>query len=776
MKALNTIARITAVAVALGLAAQDPTPTTITYQGLLTAGSRPANGVYDLDLHVFDAASGGNDVGSVLAGGTTVSNGVVTVRLDFKDDNPDRPLFAAGARWMEVRMRPTALPNAPFSVLLPRQPVTSAPKAVFAYNAARADIAGQAGQAEHALAADTLLGGVSDKQLPANIPRLENTQTFSGINSFSGFLLAPNPGNQLFGTFTGNGVGLNSLNASALASGTVADTRLSANVALLGANQSFSGFNLFKSQVGIGTPPSEGSLAVAGAVHLSDSELYLRPGTDHRSGLAWYGATKPFGGISPDGPVLFGATGGALGTAAQGQKPVLVWNAAGHVGINTAGPVTALQVEDFDATLRLKNWNDTVGGFVGDSFSALQLGLYNPTSTGFGAVPANAARTFFALSADGRVGSTVNGFIGNPVYRNLLDDGNGQVAVNSVVRTADTGSSLEFQVAPTNSAFGAALRIFPALGAAGSSPNIVAGASGNTIASGVYGSSILGGGAPNGFNTIGANAASIAGGFNNTVEGGSDGGFVGGGTRNRIVTGSLYAAVAGGFGNIADKGGLFGILPGGVGNVAAGSAAFAAGYNARAVHDGTFVWADNYAQSKTVPHPVFASTTPNEFAIRATGGFRFVDGYFFNVDLNTYMPIGLALAPNSGTWTQLSDRNAKKNFSDVRPREVLEKVARLPVQEWQYKSETGSVRHIGPMAQDFWEAFHVGQGETTIDAVDPDGVALAAIQGLNQKVEEQAAEIRELKALVGRLARQVDSMARREAAALPGTGAAGGQP
>ena len=87
-----------------------------------------------------------------------------------------------------------------------------------------------------------------------------------------------------------------------------------------------------------------------------------------------------------------------------------------------------------------------------------------------------------------------------------------------------------------------------------------------------------------------------------------------------------------------------------------------------------------------------------------------------------------------------SDRNAKEAFLPVNAREVLEKVAALPISEWQYKTQS-DVRHIGPMAQDFRAAFAVGIDEKHITSVDADGVALAAIQGLNEILEERDAEI-----------------------------------
>jgi hypothetical protein len=81
-----------------------------------------------------------------------------------------------------------------------------------------------------------------------------------------------------------------------------------------------------------------------------------------------------------------------------------------------------------------------------------------------------------------------------------------------------------------------------------------------------------------------------------------------------------------------------------------------------------------------------------------------------------------------------SDRDLKENVEPVSPEEVLEKVAALPIARWNFKGENGT-SHMGPMAQDFHAAFGLGSDDKHIATVDADGVALAAIQGLNQKVE-----------------------------------------
>jgi hypothetical protein len=66
------------------------------------------------------------------------------------------------------------------------------------------------------------------------------------------------------------------------------------------------------------------------------------------------------------------------------------------------------------------------------------------------------------------------------------------------------------------------------------------------------------------------------------------------------------------------------------------------------------------------------------------------------------------------------------------------------------------------MAQDFYAAFNVGEDEKHITTVDADGVALAAIQGLNQKLEQKNAEVAELKRELEKLKHVVDKLVRAE--------------
>jgi hypothetical protein len=108
-----------------------------------------------------------------------------------------------------------------------------------------------------------------------------------------------------------------------------------------------------------------------------------------------------------------------------------------------------------------------------------------------------------------------------------------------------------------------------------------------------------------------------------------------------------------------------------------------------------------------------------------------------------------------------SDRNAKENFAAIDPQKVLAKVASMPVSEWNYKSDR-TMQHIGPMAQDFQAAFGLnGQDDKHISVVDEGGVTLAAIQGLNQKVDELRKELDQRDAENGELQRQNDALSER---------------
>ena len=92
-----------------------------------------------------------------------------------------------------------------------------------------------------------------------------------------------------------------------------------------------------------------------------------------------------------------------------------------------------------------------------------------------------------------------------------------------------------------------------------------------------------------------------------------------------------------------------------------------------------------------------------------------------------------------------SDRAQKEAIEAVDTDDVLSRVASLPIHEWSYRQEGPAVRHMGPMAQDFHAAFGLGTDDRHIHQVDGSGVALAAIQALNRRVEQLEQQNRSLR-------------------------------
>ena len=277
--------------------------------------------------------------------------------------------------------------------------------------------------------------------------------------------------------------------------------------------------------------------------------------------------------------------------------------------------------------------------------------------------------------------------------------------------------------------------------------NLSAVAENNNIHSGVA-SPTIGGGSNNIIQT-GANFSTIGGGQNNTNSG--SWATIGGGKFN--TSSGFYSTVAGGFFNTAR--GAYSTVGGGYINTAIGPDSFAAGTQAQAVGDGSFVWADDHSFP-------FSDTVPNQFAVRATGGFRFVTG----IDVSGNGIAGVRVAPGGTAWASISDRNAKKNFAPVNGEAVLEKLAALPVQFWNYKWESETdTPHLGPMAQDFKAAFYPGRDDKSISTLEFDGIELAAIQGLNRKVQDgnQRSEVRiqKLEAENAELKQKNDSLEKR---------------
>jgi hypothetical protein len=182
-----------------------------------------------------------------------------------------------------------------------------------------------------------------------------------------------------------------------------------------------------------------------------------------------------------------------------------------------------------------------------------------------------------------------------------------------------------------------------------------------------------------------------------------------------------------------------------------GLAAVAIGYNVTADQDhttamgkfasnngfaGTFVWSDG---SATASADTFRNTANNEFAARATGGFRF--------RTNLGGTTGCNLPAGSGVFNCTSSRTTKENFLDVSGEDVLARLRKVPVSTWNYITEGRGVRHLGPMAEDFHREFGLGDSDKAIGVQDLAGVSLAAVKALDERTTELQKKTEEVQAL-----------------------------
>lgn len=206
-----------------------------------------------------------------------------------------------------------------------------------------------------------------------------------------------------------------------------------------------------------------------------------------------------------------------------------------------------------------------------------------------------------------------------------------------------------------------------------------------------------------------------------------------------------------------------------------GLAAVAIGYNVTADQDhttamgkfasnngfqGTFVWSDG---SATASADTFRNTANNEFAARATGGFRF--------RTNLGGTTGCNLPAGSGVFNCTSSRTTKENFFNVNGEDLLARLRKVPVSTWNYISEGNGARHLGPMAEDFYGAFNLGTSDKSIGVQDLAGVSLAGVKALDERTaklqasnEQLNLDLQQKTAEVEQLRSQLNSLEQRLAA------------
>jgi hypothetical protein len=202
-------------------------------------------------------------------------------------------------------------------------------------------------------------------------------------------------------------------------------------------------------------------------------------------------------------------------------------------------------------------------------------------------------------------------------------------------------------------------------------------------------------------------------------------------------------------------------LAGGTFSIASGANAFAFGSNATS--SGGFALGTNVSANGgfALGYDI-SGTNTGEFISRFNNGYRL---------LTAGGSFGVWLPGNSNSWVALSDVNLKENFQPTDGEAMLEKIAAMPQYTWNYKGQDPkTLRHYGPMAQDFYKAFGKDDYgtigcDTLINQQDFLGVNLVAIQALEKRTSTLQKQLEESLTQLAKAMEAIESQ-KQEIAAL----------
>ncbi len=592
--------------------------TAFTYQGQLSDRGSAANGTYDFRFRLAADAQANNLVGSpTVTNGIPVVNGLFAVALDFGG------VFSGSNYWLEVEVRTNGAVG--YVALAPPQALTPVPYALYAMTpAGPAGPQGQQGPVGSTGPQGSQgLGGPTGPQGPLGPQGAQGGTGGTGPQGPQGPTGPQGPAGvspfNLAGTnayYLGGFVGIGTSNpATALeVKGTVSAAGFS------GSGLGLTGLN--------GNAIANGSITGLQIASGSVGNAQLANG-------AVNGATIADGSVTPADLNVpsFGTT---------------FWQASGNsgttAGVNFLGTLDNQPLE-FKVigvrALRLEPGTNALHGFSpnvigGCPNNGIAPGVIGATIAGGGRFNAADGDLSHHVSAD-------QGTIGGG-DRNTVVGEDGTIAGgggNWLGGPYATIAGGLFSTIRTNAWFAS-----------------IGGGAYNTIGINTSSTTISGGY----FNTIADNAldCTIGGGSYQAIGTATYYSTIGGGRQNSIADNASSASIAGGYQNAIGTGAACAAIPGGSNNVAAGRYSLAAGQNALALHDGTFVWADASAFS------TFSSSTSNQFSVRAAGGVRFeTSGAGLSLDGQSVVTSGALSNLNASLITSgsLDDRRLSGNVA-----------------------------------------------------------------------------------------------------------------
>lgn len=669
--------------------------TAFSYDGQLQSMGRPvADGLYDFQFNLSNAPTGGSQVGSTVPKtAVPVTNGLFTTTLDFG------AVFTGNATWLAISVCSNGVGN--FQSLAPLQELTPTPYAIFAESSSNvsgtvsaAQLTGTLGNAQLANSSITINPGTGLSG--GGIVALGGAITLNATGSGGG-VVTVNGNSDITANTAGGVVTLGDTATSANTPSTIVKRDSSGNFSA--SSVTLVGGNLYLPSPAViyagGNPTliDEGSFFAGGAGNTtltgsSDVGIGLNALHSVTTGVnnaavgeqALKSDTRGSNNVANGYTALYSNTSG-YGNTAEGMA-ALYKNTTGYY--NTANGLNTLYSNTTGFYNTANGYQALAANTTGGENTANGAGALGANTTGTANMASGANALAANTTGSDNTASGDNALIFNTIGTENVANGWGAMFVNTTGshNTAVGAYALpQNQTGNYNTAVGE-----EALYQTLASDNTAIGyqalhnnnAGGNNTASG--------------YGALYANTT----GNNNTADGY---GALGDNWTGKNNTASGFQAL-GQLGNIDSVGGTNNI---------------AVGYQA----------GNNYTQNESSNIDI---------------------GYPGVLGENNTIHIG---DPNVQTATYLagtvyangvmltSDRNAKENFSTVNALAVLAKVASLPVTEWNYKSDNKEVQHIGPMAQDFQAAFQLdGADDKHISVVDEGGVALAAIQGLNEKLEE----------------------------------------